>query len=105
MMIPFRAGKGRVVHFPLSVKAAPGAKTFTLSGPEIVEVDDRHRFVRRSRRNGDLERPTDAEVKEWKARQKKAKAEATAAAEKAARDAKAEAKAAADKASTAEKGQ
>ncbi len=52
--IRVRAGKGRVVYFPLSVIAAPGRRTLVLQGDRVIEVPANMRFVRRSRRNRDL---------------------------------------------------
>jgi hypothetical protein len=52
--IKVRAGKGRQVHFPLRVIAAPGRRTLVLEGDAVVEIPCDMRFVRRSLRNGDL---------------------------------------------------
>lgn len=54
MIKKVQAGKDRVVIFPQSVLRAPGAKSLSISGDTVVEVDDKHRFVRRSLRNGDI---------------------------------------------------
>lgn len=52
--IKVRAGKGRQVHFPLRVIAAPGRRTLVLEGDRVIEVPANMRFVRRSIRNQDL---------------------------------------------------
>lgn len=58
-MITVRAGTMSdgtplVVVFPLDLAPAPGAKHRRLTGEATVEVPEDHRFVIRSRRNGDL---------------------------------------------------
>ena len=54
MKIKVKAAAGRPVHFPMSVKAAPGARTLVLEGDTVIEVDDSHRFIRRRLKVGDL---------------------------------------------------
>ncbi len=58
-MITVRAGTmpdgtPLVVTFPLDLAPAPGAKHRRLTGDATVEVPADHRFVIRSRKNGDL---------------------------------------------------
>jgi len=54
MIKTYKAGVGRTVAIPQSVKPAPGAKTLIVQGDVEVQLDDSKRFVRRSVRNGDL---------------------------------------------------
>ncbi len=49
-----RAGDGKKVFFPQSIKAAPGRRTFILEGDTVIEVDTALRFNMRSISNGDL---------------------------------------------------
>ena len=67
-----RAAPGRVVFFPTSVAAAPGARPLSITGATTIEVDCNNRFVRRRLQAGDLEivkaakAPTKATKKETK---------------------------------------
>ncbi len=58
-MIKVKAGKapdgsGLIVHFPTRVITAPGARTLTITGDQVAEVDENQLFVRKRLRVGDL---------------------------------------------------
>jgi hypothetical protein len=50
-----RAAPGKVVFFPTSVAAAPGARPMSITGATTLLVDCNNRFVRRRLQAGDLE--------------------------------------------------
>ncbi len=54
MIIKVRAGKDKIMHFPQGVIAGPGATTMHISGDTEISVDDKHRFIRRRLKVGDL---------------------------------------------------